>query len=278
LKKIAVIQAIMIVIEVILLVISIIAYNYIYNVEVGKQNYAEESEKFVEENEEPVFKVGKIILYSGVNVVDNSENEELQDLNVSQFTDIEIFIDNKTKISDITAENTINEMYIDNIKVSSNSENEEKIFNYKNPNYCGKYVDLENYRDDGILFKIINTNAKNSSANYDENAFYTDCSNPISLGYINKNILTNASVSNTGSISFDGSILKIANISLDDLDTTISFSIHIKNNYNEEFVCNVKLDNFFKDDTSENKTIYDGYIMKVINANDEFNFLKVSNR
>lgn len=204
----------------------------------------------------------------------------LKNFDISQFTDIEIYIDNKAKSKEISAENTINEMYIDNIKISEELSNGEKVINYKNPLECGKYVDIENFREDGILFKIVNSNKKNQLANYNEPIFYTDCSNPISLGYINKNILTNCELAaNSGSMSFDGSILKLANVNIDDLKTSISFTIHLKNNYNEEFVCNVKIDNDLKSEEEGNDGIYTGYIMKIIeNKDDEYNFLKTSDR
>ena len=234
--------------------------------------------RFVEENKEPVFKIGKIILYSSANAIDNS-NGLLKNFDISQFTDIEIYIDNTTKNKEITAENTISELYIDNIKISGAQDSGEKVINYKNPLECGKYVDIDNFREDGILFKIVNSNKKNQSADYNEPVFYTDCSNPISLGYINKNILTNCELTaNSGSISFDGSILRSANIGIENLKTTISFTIHLKNNYNEEFVCNVKIDNDLESE-EENDGIYTGYIMKIIeNKEDEYNFLKTSNR
>ena len=275
-KKASIKKPLIIIIDIILLIVSIIAYKYIYEVEVGKQIYSEEAVRFVEENKEPVFKIGKIILYSSANAIDNS-NGLLKNFDISQFTDIEIYIDNTTKNKEITAENTISELYIDNIKISGAQDSGEKVINYKNPLECGKYVDIDNFREDGILFKIVNSNKKNQSADYNEPVFYTDCSNPISLGYINKNILTNCELTaNSGSISFDGSILRSANIGIENLKTTISFTIHLKNNYNEEFVCNVKIDN---DLESENDGIYTGYIMKIIeNKEDEYNFLKTSNR
>lgn len=278
-KKASIKNLLIIIIDIILLIVSIIAYKYIYEVETGKQIYTEEAVKFVEENKEPVFKIGKIILYSSANAIDNS-NGVLKNFDISQFTDIEIYIDNKAKSKEITAENTINEMYIDNIKISGAQESGDKVINYKNPLECGKYVDIDNFREDGILFKIVNSNKKNQLADYNEPIFYTDCSNPISLGYINKNVLTNCELTaNSGSISFDGSILKSANIDIEDLKVSISFTIHLKNNYNEEFVCNVKIDNDLKSEEEGNDGIYTGYIMKIIeNKEDEYNFLKTSNR
>lgn len=270
-KKQQSIKILIILLEIILLVIAIFAYKYIYTKEINKVMYAEESQKFVEENKEPIFKIDKMILYNSANGIDNSEGK-LQSVDVSQFTDIIIYLNNTNKIKEITAENTINQMYIDNIKITSQSENGEKILNYKNPLNSGKYQDLKNFENNGIYFKVLNSNEKNNSANYDESVFYTDCSNPISLGFINKNILTNCEVTDTGSISFDGSILKSANIDVKDLKTKISFTIHLKNNYNEEFIANVSID---IDLEKENQAIYTGYMMQIFDTED-IRFLKVS--
>ena len=242
-KKIFSKQLVLIIIDIILLIVSINAYNGIYKSERGKIEYTELSTKFIEENQEPVFRIGQIILYSSANAVDNS-NGNLKDIDISQFTDIELYIDNKTKGDELTPENTISELYVDKIKVTSDSNDGEKIFNYKNPLMCGKYTELQSHTEGGILFNVVNSNDNNRKANYDEPVFYTDCSNPISFGYINKNILTGCEVTaNNGSISFDGSILKNANIDLDELKSSINFTIYLRNNYDEEFVCNVTIDN-----------------------------------
>lgn len=261
------------IIDLVLLILSIFVYTHIFKVESLKKTYAEETIEFMENNENPIFKVGQIILYSSASAIDNS-NGELKDIDISQFTDMEIYIDNKLKSSEITAENTINEMYINNIKIETESKEGEKIFNYKNPQNCGKYVDLYNWEADGILFNIARTNDEDKKANYDQNVFYTDCSNPISLGYINKNILKGCQVSpELGTVAFDGSILESTGINLKDLKTKISFSINITNNYNEKFVCDLSVD---IDLESEDEGIYSGYLIKMLNPEgDKYNFIKV---
>lgn len=265
---------VLLIIDIVLLVISIFTYKYIFEVESLKKIYSEQTSRFIENNENPVFRIGKIILYSSANAVDKS-NGELKDLDISQFTDLEIYIDNKVKSEEITAENTINQMYINNIKIESKNNSGEKILNYKNPLECGKYVELDNWKDDGILFNIINTNEKNEQADYNNSIFYTDCSNPISLGYINKNILIGCEVGEeAGTIVFDGTILKNARIDLEKLEAKISFSINIINNYNEKFVCNLEIENNLE---SEGEGIYSGYLIKVLNPEeDQYNFIKIS--
>ncbi len=267
------INKIIFVVNVALLIVLFFAYRYVFEVESTKRIYAEETEKLMEETKNPVFKIDKIVLYNSANVEDKSDGN-LSNLDISQFTDIQILLNNKSKSEEITAENTISQLFISNIKIETESTEGEKIFNYKNPLNCGKYVDLENYRDDGIVFNIVNSNEKNKSANYDENIFYTDCSNPISLGYVNKNILKNGMINtNNASLAFDGSILKDAGIDIEKLNATISFTIHIINNYNEEYICNVQL----KNDLTAEEGIASGYLMNIINPkSNELNFIKVS--
>lgn len=265
------------IIDIILLIVSIFTYRFIFQVETTKRIYSEESEKFVQQNQNPTFKIDQIILYNSANAVDNS-NGELKNIDISQFSDIEIFIDNKTKIKDISAENTVNKIFIDTIKLEANYDKGEKIINYKNPLNCGKYSDLENIQEDEIAFSVINSNEKNNEADYNMPVFYTDCSNPLSLGYINKNILTSCEVnSNNAEISFDGSILQNAGISLEELSFKLSFNLHIVNNYNEEFISNISINNDLTKKEGE-EGIYSGYMMQIINPKDgEFNFIKVSN-
>jgi len=62
-----------------------------------------------------VFSVDKIIVYSSANATDSTTRKST--LNISQFSDIAIFIDNNSN-NIFTKENTIKELYIDNIKLS----------------------------------------------------------------------------------------------------------------------------------------------------------------
>ena len=163
-------------------------------------------------------------------------------------------------------------LYIDNIFLSTQSENGTKILNYKNPLNFGKYQNVEQASNNRIDFKIINTNQENESNNYDEPTFYSDCSNPISLGYLNKDLLTNYSVSdNSKTISFNGKVLKEANVNLDEIQPTLNFTIHIVNNLGEKFAYNMKLN-------IDLTGIYDGYSFKGKNTSGtEYNFFKEIN-
>ena len=238
------------------IVLLIIYYNFIFAKAFAKNNFANQVEEISEENQNPIFSIQKIHLYNSANAVDNSEDQSLSNMAISQYSDISIFIDNGQTISDLTDENTVKELYIDNIEITSNSDNGTKILNYKNPLNFGKYQNISEPDKNRIDFNVVKTNEQNENNNYNEPTFYTDCSNPISLGYLNKDLLTNYSVSNENSaVSFNGKILEQANVSLDDINYTLNFTIHIINNLNQHFSYNMKLN-------VDLSGIYDGYTYK----------------
>ena len=53
----------LILIDIILILLNVLAYNFIYNVEVNKRIYAEMSSRYAESNKDATFKIDKIILY-----------------------------------------------------------------------------------------------------------------------------------------------------------------------------------------------------------------------
>ena len=261
----------------VLLIIAAIAvlllyYIFVFSNLVSRHNFANQMVEISDENEQTVFSIQKIMLYSSAKAVDNSENQSLNNMSISQFSDISLYIDNSKISSDLTDENTIKELYIDNIYLSTQSENGTKILNYTNPLNFGKYQNVEQASNNRIDFKIINTNQENESNNYDEPTFYSDCSNPISLGYLNKDLLTNYSVSdNSKTISFNGKVLKEANVNLDEIQPTLNFTIHIVNNLGEKFAYNMKLN-------IDLTGIYDGYSFIGKNTSGtEYNFFKEIN-
>ena len=241
-------------------IIFLLYYNLILSNSFAKNKFANEMIEVSDNNENTIFSIQKILLYSSANAIDNSDNLSLNNMSILQYSDLSIYIDNSQSVSDLTEENTVKELYIDNIVISSASDVGSKMLNYKNALNFGEYKDLEQPSNNRIDFKIINTNSENENNNYDEPTFYTDCSNPITLGYINKDILTNYSVSDTSkSVSFNGKVLKEANINLEDINYTLNFTIHIINKLNQSFAYNMKLDVNLDD---SNGGIYNGYVYK----------------
>ena len=239
-------------------------------------SYANEVTKFTSKNEEPIFKIDEIILYSSAAAEDNSEGEILRDLDISQFTDISIKIDNKSYISDLSNKNTVSELYIDNIVITRDSDKGDSRLNYKNPLIFGKYSS-EIEKTDRIDFNILHTNADNENNDFSTPTFFTDCSNPITLGYLNKNVKTNAEILKVDEkIDFNGKLLKLAEVPIEDVAYRVSFQIHLKNSLEESFVYAVDLNLPMQEKKS---SIYDGYIFKKMhNQYKSYYFLRENNK
>lgn len=194
------------------------------------------------EKENSIFRIKELLLYSGVNVMNPSNNPSLINLNISQYSDLSLYIDNSMVDSELTAMNTIKELYIDNISITSKVNGGTRLINYKTPLNFGKYQEITQPVDNRIDFEILSTNAENDIAEYTTPTFYTDCTNPITLGYVNKDIITNYSISNANNkVSYNAKVLKEANLNLGNINNTLSFTVHLTNNANHKFSCNVNL-------------------------------------
>lgn len=254
------------IIIVVFIILTFIIINIIYR-NILKNNYTNEMVNIATQNENAIFKVEKILLYSSAGISNNQDNN-LQDLDICQYTDIAIYIDNKNYIKETNEKNTVSELYIDNINIEVNSNRGEKIVNYKSVMDFGKFKMLEN--TDNIKYNIIRTNNENELNDYSNPSFYTDCSNPITLGYVNKDLKRYSATQNNSVVSYDGRILKKANIDLEDIKYNISFKIHIKNNINEEFIYNAVIGDALD---SKDQSIYNGFTAKMkteFNGEDKF--------
>ena len=259
-----------------LFVVFLLYYHFVFAESFARNDFANQMVEISEANEKSVFNVQKVLLYSSANAIDNSESQALQNMSICQYTDISIYIDNMANASELTDENTIKQLYIDNINITSNSDKGAKLLNYKNPLNFGKYEEIELPQNNRIDFNIVNTNVENENYDYSKPTFYTDCSNPISLGYMNKDILTDYSVSEgTTSASYNGKVLQEAGISLDELKYTLSFKIHIINNLNEEFVYQMSMDVDLNDENNGMAT--NGYVYKTQNTQGtQYQFFRVN--
>ncbi len=260
---------------ILLLLLCVFAYSYIFYVSYCKEEFINQSLKIAEQNQLSVFKVNRIILYSSGSAIDNNSDQSLQNLDICQYTDIAIHIDNTSSVSELTTRNTVKELWIDNIHIATaNPEIGTQVLNYKNSNALGTFNELPSASGGRIDFQIVNTNEENESANYASPTFYTDCSNPISLGYINRGIVKNYSIhDDINSIVFNGKVLEQAGVNLADLDVNLLFDIHIKNYDDDTFVYHANID---IDLNTPSKEIFTGYLLQTRNntSGSEYSFFQ----
>ena len=246
--------------------------------------YATSTTKFYNENSATDFQIEQILVYSSAYAKDNSEHSGLSDISISQFSDIAIYINNAKNSSELSEKNTINKLYIDNIAITIPQENPQIKFGYKNPNLFGKYNSILDAEESRIDFNVAHSNQEadqiasqkieneNDDSNYSNvPTFYTDCSDPITLSFVNDNIMEHLNYKNKY-VPFSGAILDTAHINLNAIKPHISFDVHLFNNYNEEYIRSVYLDVEFEKNKS---SITDGYIIQYDNyENGSLSFLK----
>lgn len=257
-----------------LCILSFLYYDLIFKTSYAKDEFSSQVEKVAEQNENPIFKIQKILIYSSANAIDKSENESLQDLSILQYSDIAITIDNTSTVYDLTNENTVKDLYIDNISISTGSDKGHQYVNYKSPFDFAEYKEIKELNSDKIEYNIVSTNEENNNTDYGSPTFYADCSNPITLEYMNQDIITNyAASSDSNTISFNGKVLQEAGIDLNDINYSLNFTIHIVNNLNEEFICPVRLK---VDLSGDDGGIYKGYKYDNTSVSGyEYNFIKI---
>ena len=238
-KKISVKKVILPLMMVILL-LMIIIWGIIIHKHICKGVFANEMEEIIAKNQSPTFSIDKIYLCSSANAIDSTVEQKLDNLGIYQYTDIAVYLKNN-KDEGLTDKNTIKELYIDDIDLKLDYNIGKTSLVYTNLLKIGSKEELnqmvlnsKNIQKDKIDFKIVNTNEQNNEANYDEATFYADCSNPISLKYINE-ISTEYTVSKNSSAVFDGSILKKVGIKPEDINAQIKFRINIINNKDEYY-------------------------------------------
>lgn len=242
----------------ILAIIVIIIYIIILHNYIQRKSYINQLMEIVEKNEETIFSVEKIYLCSSANAIDTTEEKNLKKLDLYQYTDIAISINNFIDNNGLTNKNTVKELYIDNIDLTLDNNIGTPSLLYTNLLKIGNREVVEDFTPvDRIDFNIIYNNEENESADYTQPTFYTDCSNPITLRYIN-NLGTEYSIKQDSTISFDGSILKNAGISIDDINCKVKFKINIVNNEDDYFSCwinlRIPLDDIYKGTTIKSAT------------------------
>lgn len=243
----------------VLLIVCAIGYRLIIDKTTLTKEFENELVSLAEKNEIPVFYIQKIMLYSSAGVEDNSEEKNLSNIDISQYTDIAIYLDNKRE-ERLTAENTINKLWIDEIKIKENENWNNRYIAYKNPYDFGKFINKSNnIINTKLEYNVLQKNEENNEEIYNEPTFYTDCSNPITLSYMNKDIVTGAKVQENTSIVNNGKILSQAQLELGKLNYILSFVINIENNLGQIFKYKMKL-NIQLD--AGNNELYNGYLMQ----------------
>lgn len=259
-------QIIFIILIIVLIVILFFLFNHIYNQLRKKKEFENEILSFSEKNEETVFSINKIIFFSSCdskNKTSSQTNFTIE--NLYAYTDIAIFIDNGQK--EISSENTLKNVKITNIKLTKQPELGTGNLYYKNVNNFAKSeIDENNKIENELQFETTSEDEVDLS----KPVLYNNCANPITLSYVNQNIKTDYTMTDTQNpITYNGKLLKRCGVSVNSINTSISFDIEIQNNKKQKFRTTIYFDIPYED---EDKSINDGRI--VVEKNAKFNFYR----
>ena len=246
-----------------LIFILVILTDIVYALYLNKMSLENSVIKISENNNKQIFSINKIVYFSssGANTSVNNSNIIID--NLFQYTDMAIYINNNS--DNLSLENTLKSVYIDNINYNNKAQIGTPSLYYKNINDFAKDIFLDNNKiNDKLFFDV----TSEDEIDYSEAVLYNNCANPITLSYVNNNIKTNYVLSNLNTpITYDGSLLKKSNILLSSISCDISFNINIINNLDEKFVCPVYINIPL---SSEANSIYDGSFTLTDNTNYTF--------
>ena len=259
-------QIIFIILIIVLIVILFFLFNHIYNQLRKEKEFENEILSFSEKNEETVFSINKIVFFSSCdskNKTSSQTNFTIENLYV--YTDIAIFIDNGQK--EISLENTLQNAKIKNIKFTKQPELGTGNLYYKNVNNFAKSEINENNK---IEKELDFETTSEDEVDLNKPVLYNNCANPITLSYVNQNIKTDYTMTDTQNpITYNGKLLKRCGVSVNLINTSISFDIEIENNKKQKFRTTIYFDIPYE---NEDKSINDGSI--IVEKNTNFNFYR----
>ena len=197
-----------------------------------KKNFEDSYLPFANKNKNTIFTIDKIVMFSSAdskNKTSSATNFTLE--NLYQYTDMAIFI--KSTNNEHTLENTLKSVSINNIKFDlPPSIGEPNLYFKSINNFAKSDVDDNNIITDTLNFNI----TSEDTTDLNTPTLFNNLANPITLSYVNKNIKSDYTITDTSSpITYDGSLLKKCNIDLSSINCNLSFDINITNNLNQNF-------------------------------------------
>lgn len=219
--------------------------NYVYTCFLNKLFVESSNEKIRE-----IFTIDKIVFFSSCSAESNINSNTTTTINnLYQYTDIAIFINNSD--NDFSLENTLKAVSIKDLSFNTPSALGTPKLYYKSLNNFAKPDIVEdNLINSTLNFEI----SSKDEIDYSKPTLFNNCANPITLSYVNTNIIDEYTIPNT-SITYDGSLLKNCNVLLKDIECKLSFTIYIENNLGDKFRCPIYIDIPLED---SNTSIYNG--------------------
>lgn len=214
--------------------------------------YSNYQNKINMENEwnKTIFNISEIAYFSSGNATSNDTGKEAKwDLNLYQYSNIILKINNQNDYTGKKNKNTIKSLKIENFSVLNEPTIGNLFFYYKNPNELSSSTIIpENLINDQLDYTIkdFEVDLDYTLPQINRNGGY------ISFQIVNSNIKNNYIVNDiSATLIFDGTLLQRAEIPLESLEYKISFDIVITNELDEQYKSTIILDAPIKSEISE---------------------------
>lgn len=204
-----------------------------------KTNFEKSILPFANKNSEIIFNINQIVFFSNCDAKNkniSTTNYTLE--NIYQYTDIAFFIDSPQE--EKTSKNTLKDVTIENINFTTPPSSGEPSLYFKSiNNFAKSELNDENKIQDKLDFSITSEDSTDLSTP----VLYNNLANPITLSYINSNIKTDYTITDTSTpITYDGTLLSRCSVPLDDISCSFSFDVFVTNNQDEKYKCTVFID------------------------------------
>lgn len=232
-------KKILVIITLILFILVIVLASLVISKYILKGNFEKSILPFANKNEKTIFTINQIVYFSNCDAKNkniNTSNYTLE--NIYQYTDMAFFID--SPIEEKTKENTLKSVSIGNINFNTKPNLGNPSIYFKSINdFAKSTLNDENIIENNLDFNISSSDETDLSTP----TLYNNLANPITLSYVNSNIKSDYTITDTTNpITYDGTLLKKCNIPLSDISCKLSFDIYITNNLDEKFKCTVFVD------------------------------------
>lgn len=219
----------------IIVLFLLLFYHFIFLKYRNKSKFEKEVIPLSQSIQHAPFSIDKVISYSSAH--GKNQNTTFQKsswiLNILQYTDIAIYI--HTSNNELTASNTVKTLVLENIRLSNPKRGTSSLYYLDSLNFGTPTFHEINKLENSIEFTVLNDANQNRDIQSNTPVFFTDCSNPITLKYVNPSVQENYTVTTNEPIFFDGHLLEMAHIPLEDLQTSLHFTIHLESNDNQHY-------------------------------------------
>ena len=232
-------KKVLIIITLVLFILVVFLAFLVLSKMVLKTNFEKSILPFANKNSETIFNINQIVFFSNCDAKNkniSTTNYTLE--NIYQYTDIAFFIDSPQE--EKTSKNTLKDVTIENINFSTPPSSGEPSLYFKSiNNFARSELNDENKIEDKLDFSITSEDSTDLSTP----VLYNNLANPITLSYINSNIKTDYTITDTSTpITYDGTLLSRCAVPLDDINCSFSFDVFVINNQDEKYKCTVFID------------------------------------